>query len=178
MKGAEWAGRVRGWIEKSPVGKSLSPSTRETLYLRTFGLTKIPFLFLASPRIVELTDQKVTVAIPLNRRTRNHLNSLYFGTLAIGADCAGGLIAAKLIDESGERVSLIFKDFHADFLKRAEGETHFTCADGPVIADLVRQAVASGERVQAPVHVVATVPSKLGSEPVAKFTLTLSLKKK
>jgi hypothetical protein len=36
----------------------------------------------------------------------------------------------------------------------------------------------SGERENMPVHITATVPSKLGEEPIAKFVLTLSLKRK
>ena len=49
---------------------------------------------------------------------------------------------------------------------------------GEEIRKLVEQAMSSDERVNMPVHIVATVPSKTGNEPIANFTLTLSLKKK
>jgi hypothetical protein len=85
----------------------------------------------------------------------------------------------RLIHTEAEgKVALIFKDFHADFLKRAEGDVRFTCEQGREIRALVRKALASGERESLPVHVTATVPSKLGDEPVAQFTLTLSLKRR
>jgi acyl-coenzyme A thioesterase PaaI-like protein len=151
---------------------------RETLVLRSFGFMKIPLLFFTSPSVVELDDSKCVVKIPLNRRTRNHLNSMYFGTLCVGADCAGGLIAMRLITAEKAKVSLIFKDFKAQFLKRPEGDVHFTSEDGEKIRALVKRAIASGERENETVRVVATVPSKLGNEPVALFELTLSLKKK
>ena len=83
----------------------------------------------------------------------------------------------KAIDMSGEKVNLIFKDLRADFLKRAEGDVHFTCNQGKDIAVLVQKAIETGERVEMPVHVTATVPDKLGDDPVAEFILTLSLKK-
>ncbi len=156
----------------------LPAKVRETAYLRAFGLLKVPMILFTSPSVLELSSERCEIRIPLNRRTRNHLKSLYFGALAVGADCAGGIIAMKLIREAKADVSLLFKDFHAEFLKRAEGDVHFTCSDGPAIAEGVRKALASGERENCPVRVVATVPSKLGDEPVAKFTLTLSLKKK
>ena len=35
-----------------------------------------------------------------------------------------------------------------------------------------------GERVTIPVEVLATVPKKYGEEPVARFTMGLSLKRK
>ena len=84
----------------------------------------------------------------------------------------------KLIQESSENISLIFKTLTAEFLKRAEGDVHFICNDGRVISDLVNAATESTERVESPIHVIATVPGKFGDEPVAKFTLILSLKKK
>jgi acyl-coenzyme A thioesterase PaaI-like protein len=156
----------------------LPESMRETAILRLFGLAKIPMLYLASPRVVELTNERAEVVIPLNRMTRNHLRSMYFGVLAIGADCAGGVIAMKLIEEAGEDVSLIFGEFNAKFLKRAEGDVHFICEDGPAIQQLVAKTLATGERESLPVKVVAKVPSKCGDEAVAEFTLLLSLKKR
>jgi hypothetical protein len=42
---------------------------------------------------------------------------------------------------------------------------------------LVRKAEETGERQNLPVQIVAIVP-KISDEPVAKFVLTLSIKKK
>ncbi len=159
--------------------KSVFPShLAETLKLRALGMLKIPVLFFISPTVVELNGKRCVVRVPLNFRTKNHLGSMYFGVLAAGADCAGGLIAWKAIEENDPRVKLIFKDFHADFLKRAEGDVHFTSEDGEAVVALVKKAAASGERENLPVHITATCPKKTGDEPVAKFTLTLSLKRK
>jgi len=146
--------------------------------LRLFGLTKIPLLLYIRPSVIEMSKKKVVVKIPLRRRTKNHLNSMYFGALAIGADCSGGLMAMKLIKESPHNIALLFKTLTAEFLKRAEGDVHFTCEEGDAIADLVNEATQSSERVESPIHVTATVPGKLGDEPVAKFTLILSIKKR
>lgn len=154
----------------------ISHPMRETLSLRTWALLKIPMLSFVGPRVMELSSQRCVMGIPLNRRTRNHLGSMYFGVLCAGADCAGGLMAMKLIRESGRSVSLIFKDFRAEFLKRPEGDVLFTCEDGAEIAGLVERVIASGEREHLPVQVTATVPSVSGDEAVARFVLTLSLK--
>ena len=159
-----------------PISKRLPPMLKETLKVRGMALFKVPMLFFASPTVIELTDRRCVVKLPLNRRTRNHLGSMYFGALSVGADCAGALIAWRLGENQPRRISLIFKDFHAEFLKRAEGDVYFTCDDGEVIQRAVDQTAATGERLNLPVNVVATVPSKLGDEPVARFILTLSLK--
>jgi hypothetical protein len=103
---------------------------------------------------------------------------MYFGALAIGADCAAGLMAMTLIRRSAQDISLIFKSMDAEFFKRAEGDVHFTCDQGHEISKLVAAAIESAERVESPVNVIARVPDKFGEEPVARFTLVLSLKKK
>lgn len=157
---------------------------KHTLQMRGVGLVKIPLLFFVSPFVVELSGSRCEIRIPLSWRTKNHLGSMYFGALAIGADCAGGLIAWRLLEKTnrkikadGARMDLVFKDFHAEFLKRPEGDVHFSCEEGREISDLVAKALKSGERESLPVHITATVPSKLGQEAVARFILTLSIRK-
>ena len=151
---------------------------RETTRLRLWTLTKIPLLFFLRPSVVEASVRRTVIRIPLSRRSRNHLGSMYFGALCAGADLAGALTAMRRIDASGRRISLVFKDVKAQFFKRAEGDVLFSCEDGEAIAGLVRRAISSGEREELPVAVVATVPEKLGAEPVAEFLLTLSLKRR
>jgi acyl-coenzyme A thioesterase PaaI-like protein len=155
----------------------LSDKTRETLSLRWFGLTKIPVLFYFGVSVTEVSKERMVVRIPLRRRTKNHLGSMYFGALCAGADCAAGAFAMHLIKQQPKHVSLVFKDFSAEFLKRAEGDVDFCCAQGKEIAELVAQAVTSDERIERQLDVTATVPS-LSDEPVARFKLTLSLKRR
>jgi hypothetical protein len=150
-----------------------------TAMVRLWALQNVFFLWLASPKIVELTDERCVVSVPLNWRTRRRdIKAMYLGTLCMGADVAAGLIAFKLVNDKKLRVNFIFKDMKAEFLKRAEGTVFFTNNEGRMIQDLLRRAIETGERQEATVPVVATVPSKLGDEPVARFELTLSLKKR
>ena len=150
-----------------------------TTMVRLWSLQNVFFLWLAGPKILELTDDRCVVKVPLNWRTRRRdIHAMYLGTLCMGADVAAGLIAFRIVRERKQRVSFIFKDIKGEFLKRAEGDVHFTNDDGPMIQDLIVRALATGERQEATVHVTATVPKKLGDEPVARFELTLSIKRK
>ncbi len=149
----------------------------ETAYVRLFAL-KIPVLLFLGPRVLELDDEGCAVEIPLGWRSRNHLGSMYLGALCAGADVASGLVAARLVRERHRGVRIVFADLKADFLKRADGDVVFRCRDGRRIAEAVRSADESGERVTLPTEVVATVPRKYGEEPVARFTMGLSLKRK
>lgn len=150
---------------------------RETLLLRLWAWRSIPLLWWVRPTLVEASETRCVVKVPLSRRTRNHLGSMYFGALCIGADTAAAYLALK----AGARQSgwsILFKDLRAEFVKRPEGDVHFECAQGEEIRALLSRAEGSGERESLPLSVVATVPSKLGNEPVATFSLTLSVKRR
>jgi len=152
---------------------------KATMTVRLWALRNVFLLWMIGPRIIEINDRRCEMVVPLNWRTRRRdIHAMYLGTLCMGADVAGGLIAFNLVRRSKANVSFVFKDIRGEFLKRAEGDVHFTCSDGALIRDLVQRALASEERQEATVSVVATVPEKLGDEPVAKFALTLSVKRR
>ena len=155
----------------------ISSLTKADLYLKIFGLTKIPLLWFCRPKIIHLDKKSVEIKIPLKRRTKNHLGSMYFGALSVGADITGGFLAMICIQNSKRKVALIFKDFKADFLKRAEGDVHFRCNQGSDIIRLVEKTIDSGQRENMIVNIDAYVPS-ISDDIVANFELTLSLKEK
>lgn len=150
-----------------------------TLTVRLWSLRNVFLLWFVKPSILEVNERRCVVRIPLNWRTRrNDIHAMYLGVLCMGADVASGLIAFDQIQKRKLNISFVFKDMKAEFLKRAEGDVHFTNEDGSVIEELIARAIASGEREHAMVHVTATVPKKLGDEPVAQFEMTLSIRKK
>lgn len=150
-----------------------------TSLVRLWALKNVFLLWLIRPKIEELTSERCVIKVPLNWITRRRdIRAMYLGTLCMGADVAAGLISFKLVAEKKVNVSFIFKDMKAEFLKRAEGDVLFTNNDGAVVQELMRRTLETGERQEATVNVIATVPSKLGDEPVAKFALTLSLKRR
>lgn len=156
----------------------LPENFKNNLVLRYFGFFKIPLIGFVRPKVIEMSDIKTIVKVPLNRRTKNHLNSMYFGVLATAADVTCGFAAMNHIYKSGKNIHLSFKDFNAEFLKRAEGDTFFENSQGKEIKEFVDEVIRTGERMNMPLKVIATVPEKFNDEPVALFTLTLSLKLK
>jgi acyl-coenzyme A thioesterase PaaI-like protein len=149
-----------------------------TLILRVFGFFKIPLIFFVKPTVVELTETKCVVKIPLNRRTKNHLGSMYFGALGIGADVAGGLHAWDMIEKSKQKISLVFKSFKAEFVKRPEKDVYFICEDGAKVAALLKKVIETGERHSQIMKIRACTKTENGFEDAALFDLELSLKKR
>ena len=160
------------------VKKFLPEYFSENAFLQMFGLTKVPTLFFLQPRIMELSAKNCVIKIPLTWRSKNHLNSMYFGALAAGADCAGGFMAMNLIMQQKLPMNMVFKDFKAEFLRRAEGDVYFVCEDGEGVQKLVDIAMETGERQNMTVTATAYVPQDRPQEPVARFELTLSVKKR
>jgi acyl-coenzyme A thioesterase PaaI-like protein len=150
---------------------------KETAFVRLFAL-QIPMILFVGPRVLELDESGCAIEIPLGLRTRNHLGSMYFGALHVGADLAGGLNAIVAMRKARTKASLVFADSRAEFLKRADGDVVFRARQGREVREAVERTEATGDRITVPVEVVATVPRKYGDEPVARFTMGLSLKRK
>ena len=148
------------------------------LYLWYFSLTRVRLIHYCRPKIHDITEDGVTLFMPLDRRTRNHVKSMYIGAMVVGVDMVAGFTARLKIRKSKRNVILIFKDLNAEFFKRAEGDVHYICKEGKAIEAAVEETLRTGERVNLPVPVIATVPDKFGDEPVAKFSITLSMKEK
>ncbi|MCB0347450.1 MAG: YiiD C-terminal domain-containing protein [Bdellovibrionales bacterium] len=157
-------------LEKLP----LSSTTKANLMLKAFGMFKIPMIGFISARVTKLDDTTCEVFVPLNRKTRNHLKTMYFGAMAAGADTAAGLAAMLAMVELKSWVHLSFKDFKANFLKRADKDVIFKCTSVGAVKELVKRAIESKDRVEMAVPVEAFCNDEL----VATFSLTLSLKKK
>jgi acyl-coenzyme A thioesterase PaaI-like protein len=128
-----------------------------------------------SPRVLHLDANRCEVLIPLRRRAKNHLSSMYFGALCVGADCAGGLIAFEEASKSAVPVNIVFKSIRGDFLKRPQADVHFVCEDGEKAREIIERTVSDGERHEREVEIKAYTYSP-HEELVAQFYLTLSVR--
>ncbi len=145
------------------------------IYLLTFF--KIPIIAFMRPRVLELSEKRSVVEIKLKRRTKNHLGAMYFGALTVGAELTCALKAVELVFLKKKPINFLFKDFKADFLKRAEGDVHFICEQTKDVEDLISKALLSGEREEKIIRGKAFEVSNL-NDHIMTFELTLSLKKR
>lgn len=147
-------------------------------FLKLFAWRYIPLIGFCSPKIIRMDEKTVEVTMPHKWRTKNHLGSIYFGALAIGADLAGAFLVFTKAKARGVNANFAFKDVEGKFLKRPEGRVHFISHDGDVIDQMLDESIATGERINRPVSVMVTCPEKNGDDVMASFTLTLSIKAK
>ena len=144
---------------------------RRMLWL--MGWFKIPLIAFVSPRLQCLDDEKAVLTIRLRRRTRNHLKSMYFGALAVGADVAAGLHAFYFCEKEGVKPSFAFRSMQAEFHRRATSTVMFTSDQGAIVEELVKVAITTGERQHAMIPVTATDEN---GEVVAIFRMEISVK--
>ncbi len=149
---------------------------KNNLFLSLYAWAKIPLIGFCSPRVIETSEHRTVLRIPLGFRTRNHLGAMYFGALAIGSELCIAMLAVKKIQESGLKIDFLFKDYKAEFLKRAEGDVHFICEQAQMVVEQINEAKTSTERINRTMTAYAIVPSISATEKVATFQLTLSVK--
>jgi hypothetical protein len=149
---------------------------KRTAFLRLFSFWKVPLLWWAHPSVVDFTPRRTVIKIPLTRKTKNHLNSMYFGALCMGAELSIAFKAVETIQRKKLKVDFVFKDFHAEFLKRPQGDVHFICEEGLEVEKLIDKCIDSKQRETQEFTAFAIVPDKSREEKVAKFKLRLSVK--
>jgi hypothetical protein len=149
---------------------------RFKFFIWSFGHFKVPLIGYLKPHLIALSENEIVIKLKLNRRSKNHLQSMYFGALAVGADLAGGLHAFYHADLAKVKLSLAFKSFQAQFLRRPESDVYFICNMGEKVSDMIVESQRTGQRINKPIEVNAytTYPEK--PEEVARFVLELSLK--
>lgn len=149
--------------------------SRMRMLLRLMGWFQIPLLAYVKPRIVEINENHCIVKIRSRRRVKNHLKSMYFGALCVGADVAGGLPVFLLCEQMGKKPSFAFKSVKANFLKRLETDAYFHCDQVPLIQEKINLAISENERQNFPVMVLV---KDLNGEIFAEFEMELSVKVK
>ncbi len=137
------------------------------------GFFKIPMVGFVRPKLISIDENQVRVKIKLRRRTKNHLNSMYFGALAVGADVAGGIHVFYFAELSNLKVSFAFKGMKADFIKRAESDIVFESNQGQLVQKAIKLSEETGERVNETINVLALDQNQ---EIVATFEMIVSVK--
>lgn len=149
--------------------------TRFTWLIRLGSLLKVPLLGICFPKVKTLNQQ--TAEVQLNRwwLTSNHVGSMYFGALAMGAELS---IATRLLQRLYfEKVplSFIFKDASFQFLSRAEDHVVFRCDEVELADQLIERALSTTDRCDHRFHGYAYCVSN-PSQKTLEFKITLSVK--
>lgn len=145
------------------------------LKYRLFLLKKLPSAYFSGVRVRYADLQKAVVTIPYKWFSTNPFRSTYFACLSMAAEMSTGILAMAHTYKTKPSVSMLVVNLEAGFMKKATGKTTFTCEDGVLFEQAVREACASGKSVTVSAR---TVGRNEAGEVVAEFNITWSFKQK
>lgn len=138
----------------------------------------VPMIDFSQLNIVHLDYDKCIIKVPFITQNKNHLNSMYFGSIIIGTEVAAGVLAAYQLKHDNLDSGIIFKDVAGNFIKRSEADTYFICSDSQVISDGIKEAAKTKERVNITVNVIGVNDLNNLEDKVSEFKITVSIKYK
>lgn len=138
-----------------------------------FSWVKIPMIAYCRPKIVTWNEETVVLRIRKSRRTKNHLKSMYFGALMVGADLAAGLHAFAFTVAEKKKISLAFKSCNAQFIKRPDTDVYFEAKAGAIVRKMIAESETKLERVNA---IIPVSIKDVHGEIVAQVDMELSLR--
>jgi len=148
---------------------------RSPLKFRLFLLSKLPSAFFSGVRVRYADEQKAVVTIPYKWFSTNPFRSTYFACLSMAAEMSTGILAMAHTYNEDPPVSMLVLKIEGKFSKKATGISTFTCDDGGMVKQVIREAAASGKGT---VVTMRSVGVNKDGEIVAEFAITFSFKVK
>jgi hypothetical protein len=142
---------------------------------RMFLLSKLPSAYFSGLRIRSMDPHQCTVTIPYKWFSQNPFRSTYFACLAMAGEMSTGSLAMAYVYKQKPAVSMLVVKLEANYFKKADSVTTFTCSDGDQLQDHIQRAVESGEPVSFRAKSTGVNPK---GELVAEFFITWSFKRR
>lgn len=126
-------------------------------------------------KVREVSKHYCVATVPYGWMTRNPFKSTYFAALSMAAELSTGALALFAVEKTSPSVAVIIIGMEAEFPKRAENVTTFTCEDGDKLFAGVKETQATGEQVLVWVNTIGRAED--GTE-VARFKFLWSFKRR
>ena len=149
---------------------------KNTLSLWSWCFLKVPMIFSVKPWVFQLNNSLAAVYLPFFYFNKNHIKSMYMGSLVAAADITAGLFAMHIAKQKKCTPLLVFKDVQANFIKRAEAHTLFICKDKEKIEQLIEEALSTNKRCDKTISGNAYCPKTFADKEIAEFKMTLSIR--
>lgn len=113
--------------------------------LNTFLFFKLPSAFWSGVRVKVIEDTTCVATVKHRWFNQNPFNSMYFAVQAMAAELTTGALVMKQIKDSGKSISMLVANNKCSFTKKATGRITFTCTDGNLITEAIKNTIATGE---------------------------------
>lgn len=136
----------------------------------------VPMIAFSELEVAKIDQEQCIIKMPFIGKNKNHVQSMYLGSLTIGAEVSAGILAFHLIKMMGINSTVVFKDFQASFLRLAKKDVYFICNDVETVKRSLKETATTKERVNFGVKVIGVEDLNNVAEPVAVFDITASVK--
>ena len=142
--------------------------------LKWFFLTKLPSCLWWGVSLKSLDANQAQIQLPYSWRTQNPFKSIYFAAQIGAGELATGLLCTIALHGKG-RVSMLAIHSAAEFTKKANSLTTFTCNQGEEARATIEKAIATKE----PQTITMTAEGvQENGEVVSRIMITWSFKAK
>ena len=142
---------------------------------RLFLLKKLPSALFSGVRVKRVNEDECLVTVPYKWFSTNPFRSTYFACLSMAAEMSTGVLAMAHVYGLKPGVSMLVTKVEGRFLKKATGNTLFTCSEGQRMKEVIQMAYATGFPQEISVD---SIGKNIAGETVAEFIITWSFKRK
>jgi len=143
--------------------------------LNLFLAFKLPSAYFSGIRVQAISEQKAVARVKHRWINQNPFKSLYWATQGMAAELVTGLLLMKKVKESDRNISTLVVEQRGVFTKKATGKITFSCDEGALIDQALKDAINSGE---GHIIVLKAVGIDEENELVSNFEFTWSIKLK
>ncbi|MFZ4679789.1 MAG: DUF4442 domain-containing protein [Flavobacterium sp.] len=115
------------------------------LKLNFFLFFKLPSAFWSGVRVKSISKEQCVVTVKHRWFNQNPFKSMYFAVQAMAAELTTGALVMMQIKKSEKKISMLVANNNSNFSKKATGLITFTCNDGHLIEEAIKQTIATGE---------------------------------
>ena len=141
--------------------------------MRLYQLKNVPGAFWFRLKVEHVDENKTVVSLPNSWRTQNPFNSIYFVGLLAAAEYSTAIFVYSRV-MMADNVKFIVKDVKADFVKKGNARTFFTCDEPQKIDAAVNRAIETGEQQSI---TLKSIGKKASGEVVSNVEITWTFKK-
>ena len=110
-----------------------------------FTFLKLPSVFWLGIRVKSMDHQSCYVAVRHRWVTQNPFKSIFWAVQGMAAELSTVAMVMRCIKDSNKKISMLVANNKATFYKKATGKITFTCNDGKLIEQTIKDAVLSGQ---------------------------------
>ena len=110
-----------------------------------FLIFKLPSAFSMGVRVKSISEIECRTTVRYRWINSNPFNSMFWAVQGMAAELSTGALVMSKIKDSQKNISMLVASNKATFHKKAQGRITFTCKDGRLVEEVVKETIKSGE---------------------------------